>query len=96
MMSGLRGMGFLIYREARGICPDYDKGGSALGNVGWIGVSKRCPTLHQSRVHLTISRGHYPVVPASFKEFSHTISKIDMPNFIMYWGVHFIKMKLLN
>ena len=51
-MSGLRGMGFLIYREAQGICPDYDKGGSALGNVGWIGVFGRCLTLHQSRVQL--------------------------------------------
>ena len=52
MMSGLRRMGLPIYPEVRGICPDYDKGGPTLRNVGWIRVSGRCPTLHQSRVQL--------------------------------------------
>ena len=33
--------------------------------VGWIGVSELCPTLHQQGCILTVSRGHYLVVPAS-------------------------------
>ena len=31
----------------------------------------RCPTLHQQGCSLTVSRGHYLVLFASFEEFSH-------------------------
>ena len=37
--------------------------------VGWIGLYGMCPTLHQQECSLTVSRGHYLVVPASFVNF---------------------------
>ena len=49
--------------------------------VSWIEVTETCPTLHQQECSLTVSRGHYPIVPASFVNLSTAMDQIEALDF---------------
>ena len=94
-MNWVMGRGFSIYYKLLRICLGYGKGVFSLENVGWIGVFEECPTLHQHGCSLTVSWGHYPMVLASFEEFSHDFQMSSRQIFLMLLGVSFIN-GLLN
>ena len=54
----------------------------------WVGLESLGGVQHYTNrgCSLTVSRGHYPVVPAFFEEFSHTISKFDTHDFCNVLG----------
>ena len=59
ILEGMRSLSKIVIRcsSPQGIC-------------GLVGVSKMCSILHQQGCSLMVSQGRYPIVPASFVDFS--------------------------